>query len=132
MGWDKDLVPDPQAESTFLHSKLDWSEPVSGEHARMLALYRDLAALRRARAEITDPWFGGVRVECDNDERWLLVDRAGVRIAVNLSDVARTIKLGGAAGPVLLETKSGATADGDTLTLPPHTAVVLGPPPPAR
>ena len=132
MGWDKDLVPDPQAESTFLHSKLDWSEPVSGEHARMLALYRDLAALRRARAELTDPWFGGVRVECDNDERWLLVDRAGVRIAVNLSDVARTIKLGGAAGPVLLETKSGATADGDTLTLPPHTAVVLGPPPPAR
>jgi maltooligosyltrehalose trehalohydrolase len=127
MGWNKDLVPDPQAESTFLDSKLDWSEPARGDHARMLALYRDLAALRRARAEITDPWFGDVTVDCDDDERWLLVNRSGVRIAVNLADEQRTIPLGNAAGDLLLETKPGAAVDGELLTLPGHTAVVRAP-----
>ncbi|WP_309570107.1 malto-oligosyltrehalose trehalohydrolase [Deinococcus sp.] len=41
-------VPDPQAESTFTASKLDWSELDSGEHARTLALYRALTRLRRS------------------------------------------------------------------------------------
>ena len=44
-GWagTEDLVPDPQAESTFLDSKLDWSEvDQTGDHAEMLDLYRDL------------------------------------------------------------------------------------------
>lgn len=40
-------VPDPQALSTFEASKLKWEELESGEHAQMLAFYRDLLALRR-------------------------------------------------------------------------------------
>lgn len=40
-------VPDPQDEGSFLRSKLDWSEHQGGEHAGILALYRDLLALRR-------------------------------------------------------------------------------------
>src|SRR4029078_8758274 len=36
MGWDPSLVPDPQAISTFTDSKLDWSEQLTGDHARML------------------------------------------------------------------------------------------------
>jgi len=127
MGWDEDLVPDPQAESTFLASKIDWSEPESGEHARMLALYRDLAVLRRARAELTDPWFGNITVDYDDEQRWLLVDRSGVRVAVNLADAERTIPLGGPAGEPLLTTRGGVVVDGATLTLPGHTAVVLAP-----
>ena len=126
MGWDQDLVPDPQAESTFLDSKLDWAESGIGDHARMLALHRELIALRRARAELTDPWFGTVRVDADDERRWLSIDRAGVRIAVNLSDVDRTIPLGGP-GPVLLSTKPVTGPDGPRLTLPPKSAVVLGP-----
>ncbi len=127
MGWDRGLVPDPQAESTFLDSKLDWSEPVSGDHARMLALYRELAALRRARAELTDPWFTDVRVACDDDERWLTIDRSGLRIAVNLADADRRIPLDGPAGDVLVRTRAGASVDGRTLVLPPHAAAVLAP-----
>ena len=127
MGWDKELVPDPQAESTYLNSKLDWSELGSGEHARMLTLYRDLAALRRARAELTDPWFSGVRVDCDDEQRWLLIDRSGVRVAVNFSDDDRVIPLGGSSGPVLLETRAGVQLGGESLTLPGHTAVVIAP-----
>lgn len=40
-------IPDPQAERTFLHSKLDWHEQSDGEHRRCLALYRALLGLRR-------------------------------------------------------------------------------------
>ena len=40
-------IPDPQAESTFLASKLRWEEQAAGEHQRCLALYRALLALRR-------------------------------------------------------------------------------------
>jgi maltooligosyltrehalose trehalohydrolase len=43
------LIPDPQAESTFLNSKLDWeeAEELIGEHAKIFALYREALRLRR-------------------------------------------------------------------------------------
>ncbi|HSQ05380.1 MAG TPA: malto-oligosyltrehalose trehalohydrolase [Burkholderiales bacterium] len=40
-------IPDPNAETTFLHSKLDWACLQQPEHARWLALYRELLAVRR-------------------------------------------------------------------------------------
>ena len=45
-GWGDD-VPDPQDDATFARSKLDWSKAVRAPHSRVLALYRDLLALRR-------------------------------------------------------------------------------------
>ena len=127
MGWDPDLVPDPQAESTFLDSKLDWRELLEGEHAEMLRLYRQLAILRRTRAELTDPRFNRNAVDFDDDQKWLLVDRSGLRIAVNISDETRTIPLAEPAGSLLLTTQAGPEVDGDQLSLPPHTAVVIAP-----
>jgi maltooligosyltrehalose trehalohydrolase len=38
---------DPQAEETFTRSRLDWAKRGSGRGAQLLALYRDLLALRR-------------------------------------------------------------------------------------
>ena len=43
----REWIPDPQAESTFLNSKLRWEEHGGGEHRRCLALYRALLSLRR-------------------------------------------------------------------------------------
>lgn len=40
-------VPDPQADETFLRSKLRWAERGQPRHAQTLALYRDLLALRQ-------------------------------------------------------------------------------------
>ena len=127
MGWDRDAIADPQDENTFLSAKLNWDEVDSGPHAEMLELYRRLARLRRDRAELTDPRFTLTSVTFDDDERWLVADRAGLRIAANLSDEARTIGLGGPAGPVLLATQPGVVVEAGTLTLPPHTAAVLAP-----
>jgi maltooligosyltrehalose trehalohydrolase len=44
----RERIPDPQAEATFLRSKLCWDERERAPHARVLALYRALLALRRS------------------------------------------------------------------------------------
>jgi maltooligosyltrehalose trehalohydrolase len=43
----RERIPDPQAEQTFLRSKLAWAEAARQPHAGVLALYRALLALRR-------------------------------------------------------------------------------------
>ena len=55
MGWDPAVVPDPQDPATFQRSKLDWSELATGRHARLLDVYRRLAALRRDAARADRP-----------------------------------------------------------------------------
>jgi len=45
-GWGES-VPDPQDDATFARSKLDWSKATREPHSFVLALYRDLLALRR-------------------------------------------------------------------------------------
>ena len=42
-------IPDPNAESTFVASKLRWDERADGAHAELLAHVRDLLTLRRER-----------------------------------------------------------------------------------
>jgi maltooligosyltrehalose trehalohydrolase len=52
---DQGEPPDPQATETFERSKLDWSLREHGEHATLLALYRQLIALRRRLPAIAGP-----------------------------------------------------------------------------
>ena len=47
---DRRKIPDPQSQSTFAASHLSWGEQVLPMHARALALYRQLLALRREHA----------------------------------------------------------------------------------
>jgi maltooligosyltrehalose trehalohydrolase len=45
-------IPDPQAPSTFQHSKLAWDERMQPPHAGVLALYRALLRLRRTETAL--------------------------------------------------------------------------------
>ena len=67
MGWDRSVVPDPQDPQTFERSKLRWDEATTGRHARMLEVYRELAALRRREPAITDPSFSTSRAVVDEE-----------------------------------------------------------------
>ena len=53
-------IPDPQAESTFNASKLNWAERGEGQHANTLALYKEALRLRREepslRRRARDDW----------------------------------------------------------------------------
>ena len=50
-----DAAPDPQAEETFLRSKLQYELHTEGEHAVLHAWYRDLLRLRRQLPVLRDP-----------------------------------------------------------------------------
>jgi maltooligosyltrehalose trehalohydrolase len=68
MGWDESVVPDPQDPATYLRSRLDWSELEGGDHARLLALHRELIALRHATPELTDPSFAHTSAASGGDD----------------------------------------------------------------
>jgi maltooligosyltrehalose trehalohydrolase len=53
----------PDAPSTFERCRLDWDEPARAGHAQMLALYRDLLALRRSDPVIRTQAAGGVNLD---------------------------------------------------------------------
>ncbi|CAB4690613.1 MAG: malto-oligosyltrehalose trehalohydrolase [Actinobacteria bacterium] len=124
MGWDPSVVPDPQDPATFERSRLDWSEAESGRGARMLQVYRDLAALRRSWPQLTDPSFERTSCEVDEAARLLVLDRGDLRIVVNMADTATSYAAPGAR--LLFETVSGADLHDDgRLDLPAHAGAVL-------
>ncbi|WP_134767951.1 malto-oligosyltrehalose trehalohydrolase [Nocardioides sp. 1609] len=124
MGWDPAVVPDPQEPETFTRSKLDWTEAESGRGARMLALYRTLATLRRTRPELTDPAFSRNRVEVDEDARVLRLHRGALLVALNLGETPARLEV--AQSEVLAATASGAELADGVLVLPPHAGALLG------
>ena len=125
MGWDRAVVPDPQDPETFWRSKLRWEERGDGRHARMLAVYRELAALRRSEPALTDPAFAHSRADVDEQRRWVRLSRGDLEIVLNLAEEDQTITVDGAAECVW-ETDAAATRLQDgSVTLGSRSAVVL-------
>lgn len=125
-GWAEEEVPDPQDPATRNRSVLNWPEREEGVHARVLAWYRGLIALRRAEPDLSDPDLAAVRVAYDEDARWLALRRGDVRVAVNLAKEPAAIPLGTGRLRVLAawEPVEAPGADG-LLNLPGESCVVL-------
>ncbi|HWW76286.1 MAG TPA: malto-oligosyltrehalose trehalohydrolase, partial [Pyrinomonadaceae bacterium] len=90
---------DPQSEITFVRSKLDWDALEKSPHAEMLRFYRDLLALRRRHAPLSNCDKTQSRVRFDEAARWLAVERgdeSGARaiLLCNLSSEARPVPSG--------------------------------------
>ncbi|WP_030382454.1 MULTISPECIES: malto-oligosyltrehalose trehalohydrolase [unclassified Streptomyces] len=125
-GWAEEDVPDPQDPATRDRSCLDWSEPDSGVHARVLAWYRELIALRHAQPDLTDPDLSDVKVTFDEAARWLAFRRGDVRVAVNLGAEPVRVPLGVRGARVLAAWEPVAAPDSDgAVTLPGESAAVL-------
>ena len=119
-GWDADEIPDPQDIETFSRSKLKWDELDSGDHARLLGLYRALIALRHDEPDLADPWLDHMSVDYDEEQRWIVLRRGAFTIACNLGDETVTVPV---AGDVVL-----ASADptvGDETELPGQSFAVV-------
>jgi maltooligosyltrehalose trehalohydrolase len=124
MGWDPAVVPDPQNPETFARSKLDWSEVETGDHATVLAAYRELIGLRRSLESLTDPAFDSV--SCTVDDRLFVLRRGEVTVAVNFGDAARRVAVDD--GLVLrFGTPTRPVLSAGTLGLPPHAGALLAP-----
>jgi maltooligosyltrehalose trehalohydrolase len=124
-GWGDVEVPDPNAESTFTDSKLDWDEPAQEPHATLLRVYRELIALRRAWPELSDPWLDKVDVDFDDDSRTVVLHRGRLRVAVNLGGDAVSIDLHAPVGRILLASEQAEGQDTALTVEPEAFAIVL-------
>ncbi|WP_052059939.1 malto-oligosyltrehalose trehalohydrolase [Rhodococcoides fascians] len=122
-GWDKEDIPDPQDPDTFLRSKLEWTELGTGDHARLLTVYRDLLSLRRARPELTDPWLPNLKVDYDEDQQWIVLHRGSLAVVCNLSDSTVTVPVGGRT--VLSWEEPTSNDTGSATRVPGHSFAVL-------
>jgi maltooligosyltrehalose trehalohydrolase len=71
-------IPDPQAESTFEASRLDWAAAGRQPHAQLRALYHDLLQLRRVHPALK-PGIASIEVSHDAGAEW-------VRLALSAGD----------------------------------------------
>jgi maltooligosyltrehalose trehalohydrolase len=120
-GWNAEDIPDPQDPQTFARSKLKWDEVDSGEHARLLRLYRELIALRHNDADMADPRLDHLTVDYDEDERWITVHRGGLRIVCNLGTEPVTVPVTGEVVLAWAEPK----IDADSTVLEGHSFAIL-------
>ncbi len=94
-------IPDPQAEETFLKSKLAWNELINPENVRLFRLYQDLLRFRRTKlterrrgtwqVELVAPFTLALRYHSDSA-------RVGVLALIQLVSAQTII---GAEAPVL-------------------------------
>jgi maltooligosyltrehalose trehalohydrolase len=125
-GWDAEAVPDPQDPATVARSTLRWDERDKSPHEQILGWHRDLLALRRRTPELTDPRLDRVRVDFDEDARWLLVHRGAVRVVCNIGATGRSVPLGADISEVLFASDPEHTqASAKTARLAPESVAIL-------
>jgi maltooligosyltrehalose trehalohydrolase len=90
-GWDVSQMIDPQDPAAYRNAILRWDETAAAGHREVLDLYRHLIALRAAEPELTDTDLTHVRVDVDEEQRWLVMHRGALRVIANLADRPQTI-----------------------------------------
>ena len=126
-GWGQH-VPDPQAESTFTNSTLNWDEftDPNSDAALLLEWYRTLLRLRRTHEPLRDATLAATPVErgADADAGHIIVHRGPLRVAVNLSTRDLTV-----VGDTIASWHTARVQDGQ-VTLPPDSVAVVRVPTP--
>jgi maltooligosyltrehalose trehalohydrolase len=122
-GWDTTQMIDPQDPAAYSSAVLNWAELTDEPHAGMLGFYRDLIALRAAEPDLRDSDLTRVRVDYDEDERWVVVHRGALRVAANLADAEQDVPVPGAAEVVFAT--SAVSVGAAQVRLPAQSAAVL-------
>jgi maltooligosyltrehalose trehalohydrolase len=91
----------------------------------MLAWYRDLLALRRAEADLSDPRLDRVDVSYDATARWVVVTRGGLRVVCNLSTGHQPVPVDQPVGRLLLASDPQATITHAAVELPAESVAVV-------
>jgi maltooligosyltrehalose trehalohydrolase len=127
-GWAPEEVPDPQAEETFLRSKLRWEEMSEDAHAEMLEWHRRLIALRHAEIALTRSELRQVTVEFDEGGKWLRMKHGPIEVAFNAgpSEARLRVVHGYDVVPdVVLASTPDVVCEGGELRLPPGSVAVM-------
>ncbi|HZI39436.1 MAG TPA: DUF3459 domain-containing protein, partial [Acidimicrobiia bacterium] len=126
-GWKPDDVPDPQDRATFERSILDWAELDKEPHAGLLQWHKDLIALRRRWAALSDGDFDEVHTDWDEAAQWFCLYRGPIAVATNLSDQAQAVPLRRGGEAVLLASDPGAEVVNGAVRLGPEAVAIVGP-----
>jgi maltooligosyltrehalose trehalohydrolase len=121
-GWDVTQMIDPQDPEAYRSAILRWDEIEQPAHNEVLALYRHLIALRSSEPELTDADLTRVRVDINEDERWLVMYRGGLRVIANFADRPRIVPVD--AFDLVLATGTLDVAQG-AVTLGPESAAIV-------
>jgi maltooligosyltrehalose trehalohydrolase len=123
-------IPDPNAETTFAASRLDWRVPEQPEHAEWLAYVRRLLKLRH---EVIVPRLGGIAGEAGSYETWgdaslcvtwRMGDGRSLLLFANLCDREAEVR-GSTEGELLFEARPGLAQELWQGRMPPWAVVWL-------
>ena len=112
-GWEKMYgesvdVPDPQARSTYLDSRVPWAEidnpdhPDSRRHHQILTAYRALIGLLKSEPDLASGAADATAVEIGEHGSWLRMRRGSIDVLLVLSAAAQLV-------PVPAEDRTDAT-----------------------
>ncbi|WP_263368937.1 malto-oligosyltrehalose trehalohydrolase [Edaphobacter bradus] len=124
LGWRPEEIPDPGSRETYERSKLQWQETTHGRHAEMLDWCRSLVALRRRSGALNNGDLHHVRVDFDENDRWLVMERGGMKMMANLGVASVALENHGGLAAVL-RSHEDIQVTGETVLLPPSRFVVL-------
>jgi maltooligosyltrehalose trehalohydrolase len=127
-GWKAEEVPDPESMETFVRSKLKWDEAEEGRHAEMMDWYRRLIRLRHRSPSLNDGDAGHVKVEYDEERRWLRMDRGLVSVMWNLGDDRVEFERPEEAVLVLASCEDVIEREGRVIVPPDQVAIFSGEP----
>jgi maltooligosyltrehalose trehalohydrolase len=119
-GWNADEIPDPQDPETFARSKLDWDEVGRQGHRQLHGVYKALIGLR-TEADLADAWLSHLRVDYDEDQRWIVMRRGRLLLVCNLSEATVSVPVYGE----LVLAWGSPTFEKETTQLPGQSFVVL-------
>jgi maltooligosyltrehalose trehalohydrolase len=104
------------------------AEPVREPHQSILQWYRALIRLRARTPELRDGNFDRVAVHYHEEQRWLMMNRGPVSVAVNLSEQTCVVPVSDSRSRKLLmasDQRIALTAEG--AQLPSDSVAIIGP-----
>jgi maltooligosyltrehalose trehalohydrolase len=124
-------IPNPQEQSTFERSKLDWSELSRAPHAELFEWYRRLIQLKKDRPEmpresrLDSP---APQVHFDEAAQWLTFVHNGVLVALNWNDRTQRVPMPGGEWELAMRSDSGQALQVDQTqqldAMPPRTTFI--------
>jgi maltooligosyltrehalose trehalohydrolase len=124
-GWNPDEIPSPDETETFERSKLKWDEIHERQHGEMLEWFRQLIHLRRHSPSLNDGDLSHLKVEFDEEKRWLTMERGQVRILSNLGEEAATFENVVGSSLVLASGNDIEVTGDNVVVLPPNRLAIL-------
>ena len=123
-GWDESSIPDPENRETFQRSKLNWNEAHEGNHAEMLAWFTKLIHIRRGSSSLNDGDRGHMKIVFDAEKKWLVMDRAQVRVITNLGSLEADFEVP-AEYRLIAQSNAEIVLNDGRVTLPPDSLAIL-------